>query len=106
MKKILSASICAIAMAAAVPAFAADKPVHHHAHHGKAAGKMGPHTKMKPAGAPSTEELNAKSLDAARGGAAPAADATAPAAPAAPAPAAPASGSTGTMTPSNAPGGQ
>ncbi|MCQ8277330.1 hypothetical protein NFI95_02550 [Acetobacteraceae bacterium KSS8] len=101
MKKILSASICAIAMAAAVPALAADKPVHHHhAHHGK--GMMGPHTKPKPAGSPSTEELNAKSLDAARGGAAPAApDAAAPAAPAAPA----SSGSTGTMTPSNAPGG-
>lgn len=111
MKSILSASICAAALAFAVPAMAADdaKPMHHHHHMMKHSSKMGPHTKMKKAGDPSTDELNQKSLDAAKGGTdsstpAPAAagGAMAPAAPMA----TPSSGTTATTTPSNAPGGQ
>jgi len=104
MKKILSASICAIALSAAVPAFAADdaKPMHHK-HHMKSSSMMGPHTKMKMKGDPTTEELNAKSLDAARGGSSTDSSA-APAAPAAPM-AAPASGTDAGTAPMNAPAG-
>jgi hypothetical protein len=108
MKKILSASICAIALSAAIPAFAADdaKPMHHKHHMMKSSSKMGPHTKMKMKGDPTTEELNAKSLDAARGGSTTDTSATpaAPAAPAAPM-APPASGTDAGTAPMNAPAG-
>jgi hypothetical protein len=110
MKMILSASICAIALAAAVPAFAADdqamtKPMSHHKHmmtsHMKKSHMMGPKTKMKPAGDPTTADLNSKSLTAARGGMAPMSSGMS-----APAPMAPASGTSATTAPMNAPAGQ
>lgn len=113
MKSILSASVCAAVLALAIPAMAATddaKPMHHKMHK---MGKhmMGPHTKMKKAGDPSTDELNEKSLTAAKGGAAPmGSDAATPAA--APSPVAtpssaatPSSGTTGTTAPMNAPAG-
>ena len=135
MKSILSASLCTAALAFAVPAMAqtdTSKPMHHHRHHMSRMDHMqGPKTKSKRAGDPSTEDLNAKSLAAARGSSAPAtgdstmpmstpSSSTAPgtgmAAPAGsnmaapssmpPAGGAPASGNTGMTTPSNAPGGQ
>ncbi len=127
MKSILSASLCAAALAFAVPAMAqtdTSKPMHHHRHHSSRMDHMqGPKTHSKRAGDPSTDELNAKSLAAARGGNASATgDSTAPAsmpssstapgtgmaAPSSmpPAGSAPSSGSTGTTTPSNTPGGQ
>ncbi len=123
MKSILSASICTAALAFALPAMAqtdTSKPMHHHRHHSSRMDHMqGPKTHSKRAGDPSTDELNAKSLAAARGGSAPAtgdtstpSSSTAPgtgmAAPSSmpPAGSAPSSGSTGTTTPSNTPGGQ
>lgn len=135
MKSILSASLCTAALAFAVPAMAqtdTSKPMHHHRHHSSRMDHMqGPKTHSKRAGDPSTDELNAKSLAAARGGNAPAAgdnttpmstpsSSTAPgtgmSAPSGPgmappssmppAGSAPSSGSTGTTTPSNTPGGQ
>ena len=127
MKSILSASICAAALAFAVPAMAqtdTSKPMHHHRHHSSRMDHMqGPKTRSKRAGDPTTEDLNAKSLAAARGGSASATgDSTTPmgtpssstapgtgmSAPSSmpSAGGAPSSGSTGTTTPSNAPGGQ
>ncbi len=127
MKSILSASLCTAALAFAVPAMAqtdTSKPMHHHRHHSSRMDHMqGPKTHSKRAGDPSTDELNAKSLAAARGGSAAAtgdnttpmstpSSSTAPgtgmAAPSSmpPSGSAPSSGSTGTTTPSNAPGGQ
>ena len=135
MKSILSASLCVAALAFAVPAMAqtdTSKPMHHHRHHSSRMDHMqGPKTKSKRAGDPTTEDLNAKSLAAARGGNAPATgDSTmpmsTPSSSTAPgtgmsapsgsgmatpssmpaAGGAPSSGSTGTTTPSNAPGGQ
>ncbi len=129
MKSILSASICTAALAFAVPAMAqttdtSKPPMHHHHHHSSRMDHMqGPKTHSKRAGDPSTDELNAKSLAAARGGSTPASgDSTTPmstpssstapgtgmAAPSTmpPSGSAPSSGSTGTTTPSNTPGGQ
>ncbi len=127
MKSILSASLCTAALAFAVPAMAqtdTSKPMHHHHHHMSRMDHMqGPKTKSKRAGDPSTEELNAKSLAAARGGSTPStgdnttpmsspSSSTAPgtgmAAPSSmpPSGGAPSSGSTGTTMPSNTPGGQ
>lgn len=114
MKSILSASVCAAMLSLAVPAMAADetaKPMHHHMHHmGKKSSMMGPHTKMKKAGDPTTDELNAKSLDAAKGGSSDAGAAAPAAAPSTMSP--PAAGtssmsapSTGTTAPMNAPAG-
>lgn len=74
MKSILSASLCTAALAFAVPAMAqtdTSKPMHmhHHHHHSSRMDHMqGPKTRSKRAGDPSTEDLNAKSLAAARGG--------------------------------------
>ena len=111
MKSILSASVCVAALSLAIPAMAAtsDTPKHMHHHH---MSKMGPKTKMKKAGDPTTEQLNARSLDAARGtGAAPAAgdSSAAPMTPPAASSGAPmtppSSGSTGTTAPMNAPSG-
>lgn len=125
MKSILSASICAAALALALPAMAATDdatPMHHHHHkmgmHGKHAGM---HGKGGMRGDASTDALNEKSLAAARGGtdasmapgAAPAAGAmaapgamSAPGAMAAPgAMSAPASGTSAETMPSNAPAG-
>ena len=126
MKSILSASVCAATLLLALPALAATddaKPMHHHHHMGKHMGMKGKagYGKAKDA---TTESLNDRSLAAARGGSAPTtcsdSSATAPGtgssmAPASGAPMScsssqgtmtpPASGSTGTMAPSNAPGG-
>lgn len=112
MKSILSASVCAAVLALTVPAMAATgdaKPMHHKMHK---MGKhvMGPHTKMKKAGDPSTDELNEKSLTAAKGGTASTGSEPAAAPAAAPAtdtaPAVPSSsGTTGTAAPMNAPAG-
>ena len=75
MKSILSASLCTAVLAFAVPAMAqtdTSKPMHHHRHHSSRMDHMqGPKTKSKRAGDPTTEDLNAKSLAAARGGNAP-----------------------------------
>ena len=131
MKSILSASLCTAALAFALPAMAQTdagtsktKPMHHMRHHSSRMDHMqGPKTHSKRAGDPSTDELNAKSLAAARGGSAPSAgDSSTPAsapsststapgtgmsAPSSmpPAGSAPSSGSTGTTTPTNTPGG-
>lgn len=115
MKSILSASVCVAALAFAVPAMAATTdtpPKHMHHHH---MSKMGPKTHMKPAGDPTTAQLNERSLNAARGGssgsAAPATgDATTtpmtpPAASTSTPMTQPSSGSTGTTAPNNAPSG-
>ena len=124
MKSILSASVCVAALAFALPAVAqtdapkSDKPMHHH-HHMMKHDKMG-HKGMHSGKAvdASTDSLNEKSLEAARGGMAPAgmsapagttapSDSMAPAGAMAPASGgmAPASGATGSMTPTNAPAG-
>lgn len=132
MKSILSASVCAAALAFAVPALAAtDSPKHAHHHMGKHGGTSHgmSHGKMSGKGGDSsTEQLNEKSLAAARGGSTTGTDASAPGAMSAPASGAmapatggmapsgsmapstgvmtpPASGTTGTTTPMNAPGG-
>ncbi len=127
MKSILSASLCTAALAFALPAMAqtdTSKPMHKHHHMGRMSHMQGPKTKSKRAGDPSTDQLNAKSLAAARGGSAssagdsgtptsmPSSTSTAPgtgmSAPSSmpAAGSAPSSGSTGTTTPSNTPGGQ
>ena len=79
MKSILSASLCTAALAFALPAMAqtdTSKPAHKHHHMGRMNHMQGPKTKSKRAGDPTTDELNAKSLAAARGGSAPAASAS------------------------------
>jgi hypothetical protein len=71
MKSILSASICAAALAFALPAMAATddaKPMHHHHHKGMHGQHSGMHGKGGTRGDASTDALNEKSLAAARGG--------------------------------------
>ena len=73
MKSILSATVCAAAMAFAVPALAAtdDAPVHHHHHmmHGKHSGMM---RKGSSGDNAETAKLNEQSLANAKGGVMPA----------------------------------
>jgi hypothetical protein len=73
MKSILSATVCAAAMAFAIPAIAAtdDAPVHHHHHmmHGKHSGMM---RKGSSGDNAETAKLNEQSLANAKGGVMPA----------------------------------
>ena len=120
MKSILSASVCAAVLAFAVPAMAATDPstttplAHHMSkHHGMMKGKKGMKGKMS--GDAAVQDLNAKSLAAAKAGQpmeagsgtmSPASSSGAMPAPMAPAAGMPATGTSATTTPSNAPGGQ
>ena len=116
MKSILSASVCAAVLAFAVPALAATDPstmtppAHHHMskHHGMMKGKKG--MKAKLSGDAAVQDLNAKSLAAAKAGqpmeAGSGAMAPASTTGTTPAPMAPATGTSATTTPGNAPGGQ
>ncbi len=108
MKSILSASICAAVLAFTVPALAdtgtsKSTSMHHHmAKHRGMKGKKG----GKMSGDAAVQDLNAKSLAAARSGQPLDVGSSSSAPAAAPAPAAPATGTPATTTPSNAPGGQ
>ena len=118
MKSILSASVCAIVLASAVPAMAATDPsttthpAHHMSkHHGMMKGRKGMKGKMS--GDAAVQDLNAKSLAAAKAGQPMEAGsgAMSPASSSgsalmAPATAMPPSGTSATITPSKAPGGQ
>ncbi len=107
MKSILSASVCAAVLAFAVPALAdttTSTSTHHHMakHHGMKGKKGMKGGKMS--GDAAVQDLNAKSLAAARSGQ-PLDVGSSSSAPA-PAPAAPATGTPASTMPSNAPGGQ
>ena len=113
MKSILSASVCAAVLAFAVPALAdtstsTPTTTHHHMakHHGMKGKMMAKGGKMS--GDAAVQDLNAKSLAAARSGQPldVGGGSSAPASMPAPAQAMPATGTPATTTPSNAPGGQ
>ena len=111
MKSILSMSVCAATLAFAVPALAAPDTApattaHHHMakHHGMKGMKVGRKTKARMSGDPTTQDLNAKSLAAARAGQ-PMDGSSGMAAPTSAPNAAPMSGAP-TTNPANAPGGQ
>jgi hypothetical protein len=78
MKSILSATVCAAAMAFAVPAMAAGDdattatPTHHHHHHAMHGRHAGMRNQREHGGDAETARLNEQSLQNARGGAAPA----------------------------------
>ncbi len=111
MKSILSASVCAAVLAFAVPALAdtsTSTSTHHHMakHHGMKGKKGMKGGKMS--GDAAVQDLNAKSLAAARSGQPldVGSGSSAPAPTPTPTPMAPATGTPATTMPSNAPGGQ